>query len=214
MTRVLAAIACLSGLMFLAGPTLGSAQTEAPATGWALWVRAPGRSVQDLVSSAVGAPQFTVGFRRPRLTLGLGVGFSTVRSSDKDSFDDTEDRISATAFQAGPSGFMDIWHSTDQRVRGQIAAGIVLGRLSATETDQFRDFNGVLQTTTTKTTGTLIGFHAALAGEYFLHPHFALGVEGGFQGTFAVSIEEQGANETVGVGANGAYGALRAMIVF
>ncbi|MBI4419662.1 MAG: hypothetical protein HY560_02455 [Gemmatimonadetes bacterium] len=214
MIRLLGVTACLTGLPLLTLPSAGAAQAEAPAVGFAVWVRAPGRSIQDLAGSAVGAPQFAIGVRRDRVALGVGVGLSLVRSSDEDSFagSTTEQRIDVTAFQLGPSGLLDIWRSVDGRVRGQLAGGFALGRVSVTETDVFSDPSGT-QRTVTKTSGTLLGFHAALGGEYFLHPHFALGVEAGFQGNFTLGLQEKGTNQSFSVGANGAYGALRAMIV-
>ncbi len=90
-----------------------------------------------------------------------------------------------------------------------------MGRVSLTDQNQFIDFAGALQTDVTKTTGTLLGVQAGLGGEHFLHPHFGLGVEAGFRLTFALGIEEEGTpTQRVGLGANGSYGALRAIVVF
>ena len=216
MTRSVTVIAYLSCSFLLTVPGLGSAQAEEPATGFALWVRAPGRSLLDLASSAAGGPQFGVGFRRERLTLGLGFGLSIVRTTDKNQFDpqtSDEQKVSATAFQVGPQGSLDIWRSTDGRVRGQIRAGIAVGRFSLTDTTAFRNPFGT-SGSRAETRGTLVGVHVALGGEHFLHPHFALGVEAGLQGTFTLDVKRRGTGRTLGVGASGAYGALRAMLVF
>jgi len=99
-------------------------------------------------------------------------------------------------------------------VRGQIAAGLTIGRFSATDTDEFRDAGGTLTTSESKTTGTLMGFHVALGGEHYLHPHFALGMEAGIQGVVTLGVKETGTSGRRSLGANGAYGALRAMVVW
>jgi hypothetical protein len=217
MARPILEIARLSGCLLLIVPAAAAAQTEAPATGFAMWIRASSASIRDLASSAVGAPQFTIGRRGDRLTIGLGLGLSVLRSSHRDTVggETLQDREDATGFQVGPSAFVDIWRSPDGRARGQLALGIALGRLSVTRTDQFLGPSpGQVSTDITKTTGTLLGIHVALGVEHYLHPHFALGVEGGFQGTFALSMKREGSAETVGLGASGAYGALRATFVF
>jgi hypothetical protein len=216
MKRSVPAIVYLLCSLLPAVPALGSAQAEEPATGFALWVRAPGRSLLDLASSAAGSPQFGVGFRRERLTLGLGFGLSIVRTTDRNQIDpqtSNEEKVKATAFQVGPQGSLDIWRSTDGRVRGQIKAGIAAGRFSLTDTTAFRDPFGS-SGSRTQTRGTLVGVHVALGGEHFLHPHFALGIEAGLQGTFTLGVKRTGTGRTLGVGASGAYGALRAMLVF
>ena len=64
-----------------------------------------------------------------------------------------------------------------------------------------------------KVTGTLYGFRVGLGGDHFFDRHFAIGVEGGFQATFATGIEEEGATRSIGVAANGTYGALRVTLV-
>lgn len=216
MKRSVRAIFYLSCSFLLTAPSLSSAQAEGPAMGFALWVRAPGRSLLDLASSVAGGPQFGVGFRRERLTLGMGFGFSVVRTSDKNQIDpqtSDEQKVNATAYQVGPQGSLDIWRSADGRVRGQIRAGISVGRFSLTDTTAFRDPFGT-SGSRTETRGTLVGAHLALGGEHFLHPHFALGIEGGLQGTFTLGVKRTGTGRTLGLGASGAYGALRAMLVF
>lgn len=203
-------VAALLGL-----PASLVSQAEQPAAGFAVSVRASGRSLQDLASSAAGAPQFVVGVRRERFALGLGVGFVLARSSDRDEFDGatSEQTLSGTAFQVGPSALLDIWRSADGRVRGQLAGGVAIGRASLTETDEFRDPGGV-QRSESEVSGTLLSFHAGLGAEHFLHPHFALGLEAGVQGTFALGVEEAGVTNRMSFGATGTYGALRAMVVF
>lgn len=212
--RSLVLIASVSGLLLAAGPP-AVAQTEEPATGFALWVRMPVGFIQNAVASA-GSPQFAVGLRRDRFGLGLGLGFTVLRSSDKRFFDgqlQSEETLKATLFQVGPSGWLDIWHSADGRARGNIAASVSVGRLSASDKDKFR-IDGTFDEIETKSSGTLVGFHVGLGGDHFLHPHFSLGVEAGFQGNFVLDIEEEGNGSTLGLWANGVYGAVRTMIVF
>ncbi|MGH7672194.1 MAG: hypothetical protein ACREMC_04795 [Gemmatimonadales bacterium] len=219
MTRSRLLVASLAAALLAIAPRAVVAQADEPATGFAVWARVSDGSVQDLANSAVGGPRFAIGFRRDRLTLGLGLGLSKVRSTEKQVFDpqtSSEDKTTATAFQLGPSALFEVWRSADGRARGQIAAGLAVGRVSVTETSVFRDASGT-STSRTETSGTLVGVHIALGGEHFLHPHFALGLEGGFQTTFAFDVEEKvtgGTGSTLSLGATGAYGALRAMVVF
>lgn len=76
----------LSGLVVWVSARDMIAQTTPPATGFALSVRGTGGAIQDLAASAAGAPQFTIGYRGERYSLGVGVGFITARASDKDEF--------------------------------------------------------------------------------------------------------------------------------
>lgn len=214
--RSLLAVACVSGSFLMAAPRAGAAQGEEPAKGLALWVRMPVGFIQNAAAS-FGAPQFTIGTRRDRFGLGLGLGFTVLRISDKNFFQgqlQSEEKLTLSLFQIGPSGWVDFWQSPDGRARGNIVAGLNIGRLSATDEDKFRDPAGNFQTSEVSSSGTLIGFHVGLGGDHFLHPHFALGIEAGFQGNLAFGIEEKGNGSSVGLWANGVYGAFRAMIVF
>ncbi|MBI4551400.1 MAG: hypothetical protein HY710_03980 [Candidatus Latescibacteria bacterium] len=207
-------IACLVGTLLIAGPR--AAESQEPAQGFVLWVRSPVGALQNLFGS-ISAPQFNVGFRGDRFGLGLGPGFTVLRSTEKNVFNGqlgSKETFNATLFQIGPSGWVDVWHSPDGRTRGNIAAGVSIGRLSGTDKDEFRRFDGAIETSESSVSATLMGFHVGLGGEHFLHPHFALGVEGGFQGNVAFDLKEKGDNDTLGLWANGLYGALRMMIVF
>lgn len=195
-----------------------AAQSDAPiATGLAVWVRAPGGAIQDLFSSAAGAPQFAIGYRGNRYGLGFGVGFTAVRISDEDSFADSRSKQESTLtmFQLGPSGWLDIWHSEDDRTRAHLAATVSIGRFSVSEKDEFSFGGQPAQVNESEANGTLIGIRIGIGGEHFLHEHFALGFEAGFQGIFVRDIEDDvSSNQSISLGANGAYSALRLMLVF
>ena len=90
-----------------------------------------------------------------------------------------------------------------------VALGASIGRLSAKDEDTF---NGTV-TNEDKVTGTLYGFRVGLGGDHFFDRHFSIGVEGGFQANLATGIEEEGATSSIGVAANGTYGALRVTVV-
>lgn len=205
----------LSGLAVSAPARDMIAQTTPPGTGFALSVRGTGGAIQDLAASAAGAPQFTIGYRGERYSVGVGVGFITARASDKDEFTggSSEEKTTATAFQLGPAVRMELWRSPDRRTLGNLAAGLSIGRLSLTDEDTFSDQSGT-QTTKTESSGTLVSFHAALGGDHFLSSHFALGLEAGLQGTIAFGIEEEGNGQRLGASASGAYGGLRITLVF
>ncbi len=218
--RTILTIACLLGTPGIAGPAVAAAQDEEPATGFALWIRAPGGSVPDLFASAAGAPQFAVGYSGERFGLGVGLGLVLARTTDKSSFMATESKstVSATLFQIGPSGWLDIWQSLDGRTRGNVAATVSVGRLSVSDKDEFTSAPGVPPTINeTSSSGTLLGLRVGIGGDHFLHPHFALGLEAGLQGMLALGIEEDEqppGGSRIGLGANGTYATLRAKIVF
>ena len=205
------------------------AQNEAPASGFAFWIRVPGTSGQEFTSSSLANPRFAVGFRTGRLQLGVGVGHTMLRLADRDSFEfttpggtivsgTTEDETRATLYQIGPTVLLDIWRSGDQRTRANIAAGLSIGRLSVTDRNEFVDFpSGVVMSDEQKTTGSLLGFHIAFGGDYFLHRNFALGAEAGYQGVALRNIKEDVVpppSDRFTVGANGTYVALRVTLVF
>lgn len=211
-----------------AAPVL-HAQVAAPASGFALWIRLPGTSAQEVTAATAASPRFAVGFRTGRIQVGVGFGHAALRITERDSFDfqapdgtviprTTEDKVTAALFQIGPTVLFDIWRSDDRRTRANLGAGLGIGRLSLVERDQFVEFpSGDVQSSEDKATGALLGFHFAIGGDHFLHPHFALGAETGYQGTVAFDVEEDIAPPTgdrVTVGANGTYVALRATVVF
>ncbi len=205
--------ASLTGLT----PEVLHGQDGRPAQGLAFWVQTPGPTLQELISSGTAAPRFAIGFNRERLRYGIGLGVVRVKATEHNTFgpgSSSDDETSATLFQIGPTFIFDVWRSPDLRTHGNITAGLSIGRLSATDRSEFTDPTGTT-VTETKTSGTLVGFHGALGGDYFLHPHFALGAEAGVQGTFGMDIEEQGAaGQRFGVSAAGTYAAVRVTVVF
>lgn len=215
MHRTIPVIATVSVILAMAGPRRTVAQGT-PASGFAVWVRAPAGTAQDLLGSAIGAPQFTIGHRGDRLSVGVSLGLFVARASDKDSIDPatrSEESVRATAWQIGPALWYDVWRSSDARTRGLLGGGATLGRVSLTEVDEFRDqFGG--SRTETQSAGTLLTVQGGVAGEHFLHSHFALGLEAGLRGTFAFGIKEEGSGGRLGASASGTYGALRAIVVF
>ncbi len=169
-----------------------------------------------------------MGVRTGRLLLGLGVGHTSWRVTTRSRFQfpgptgasvsgTTEDEVTATLFQIGPTAIVDVWRSSDARTRANIAAGLSIGRVSLINRDEFPEFpTGDIMSDEGKATGTLLGFHLAFGGDYFLHRHFALGAEAGYQGSAARNIEEneQPLPDQVTVAANGTYVALRVTVVF
>lgn len=189
--RTLVAVGLVWSAVAALAPRVALPQSEAPATGFAIWVRTPGGTVQDLTASAFGVPPFTVGHRGSRVAFGAGVGVVRFNITDKNTFgaQTTTDKLTGTLFQIGPSALIDVWRSSDGRVRGNVALGASVGRLSITDRSEFVDFNGAVQRFEDKTTGTLLSVNAGVGGDYFLHRHFALGLEVGLRGTMALGIE-------------------------
>ena len=211
---IMSSVFCLTNI---ASPQAAAQSDDQIATGLAVWVRAPGGAIQDLFSSASGAPQFAIGYRGNRYGLGFGVGFTAARVSDEDSFTNSSSKQESklTTFQLGPSGWLDIWHSEDDRTRAHVASTVSIGRFSVSEKDEFSFVGQPTEVNESKTSGTVIGIRVGLGGELFLHEHFALGFEVGFQGIFVRDIEDDvSSNQSVSLGANGAYSALRLMLVF
>lgn len=207
----LSALVLISGLLGTV-PSVRAQQAAPHATGFAISARLAQSSVQELAASASGSPEFTVGYRGRRISIGVGLGFTRLRVTDRDEFngDVSESTTTATLFQIGPDILVRIWESQDRRTQGHAALGVAWGRLSATDRDTFTGFPD----SESEASGTLIGLRAGVGGEHFLGRNFAIGVEGGFQGTLARDIEEEGVmGQTVSVNAAGAYGALRVTVV-
>lgn len=213
--RTAASIFITLGLASLM-PPVASTQDAQPATGFAISVRIPNASLQELFATALGSPRFALGYRGPRWTLAAGIGWAELRASDKDTFGQTEskDSFRATLLQLEPSVTADVWRSADGQTRGNLAVGLGIGRLSAVEKDSFRDFNGQVQTSETKSSGTLLGVRVGIGGEHFLDPHFAVGAEGGLQVNYALGVKEEPSTSSAGAAVNGTYGALRVTVVF
>ncbi len=132
--------------------------------------------------------------------MGAALGLMMVRGSDDFS------TVSGTVFQIGPAGWIDFWESPDGMTRGNVALGVTFGKLTLTSED---DFGGK-----DEADGTLVNFNVGVGGDHFLSPHFSIGMEGGFQGAFALDLKEEGFDEELGLSASGLYGLLRTMIVF
>ncbi len=211
---IISSVLCLTNI---ASPQAAEQSDDQIATGLAVWVRAPGGAIQDLFSSASGAPQFAIGYRGHRYGLGFGVGFTAASVSDEDSFTNSSSKQESnlTTFQLGPSGWLDIWHSEDNRTSAHLAATVSIGRFSVSEKDEFSFGGQPTEVNESKASGTLFGIRVGFGGEHFLHEHFALGFEAGFQGVFVRDIEDDvSSNQSISLGANGAYSALRIMLVF
>jgi hypothetical protein len=194
---LLAIVICVLGLEITATET---AAQDGPDTGFALWVRVPVNGLRQSASSITANPEFAVGYRGDSYGIGVGLGFLVARASYQN------DSVTATIFQIGPSAWFDFWRSPDGYTRGNVALGLTLGRVSASEDEDSvsnEEFNG-----------TLLNFYAGLGGDHFLSPHFALGAEGGFQGTFAIDLKDPDTADEFSLSASGLYGMIRTMIVF
>jgi len=187
-----------------------------PATGFALWLRAPVNSARAEVTSVAGTPEFAAGYRGDGFGIGLAAGWILFKAHDNSAYE--SDDVSGSAFQIGPEGWFDVWKSADGRTRANLAAGIAFGRGSVTDKDDYRyeDFTEIYEDTWS---ATLVGFHAGFGGDHYLSPQFALGAEAGFHGT-AVSDPKHESSDgesdkpDVGVSANGLYGLIRVLFVF
>src|SRR5574341_2408279 len=190
-------------------PPAATGQERQPATGFAVTVRLPNASLQELFATALGSPRFSLGYRGRGWTWGVGIGMAQLRASDKDSYG--KDSFSGTLVQLEPSATADIWRSADSRTRGNFGVGLGIGRLWIVDTNTYRDFfTGQVQTSQSKTSGTLLGIRIAIGGEHFFDPHFALGAEGGLHLSSALNVKEALSTSSAGAAANGTYGALRA----
>ena len=68
----------------------------------------------------------------------------------------------------------------------------------------------------TRGSGTLLGFNLEVGGDHYLSPNFALGLEAGADGTYALGVhsKDNPTNYKQGFASSLLYGALRATIVF
>ena len=198
----------LWGAFAMLSVPVAQAQDGGPATGFALWTRISGSNIHSLAGSAVGSPQFAVGYQWSGFSLGLGVGLSTLRVTDTDA--GSEQKTTATLWQLGPSALINFWHSPDRMTRGNVSLEATYGRVSATDKSSFSGS----PTSERKASGGMIGVRLGIGGDHFFGEHFGVGTEVGFQGTFATDITEDGTTQSFDVSAKGAYGALRVTLVF
>jgi hypothetical protein len=168
----------------LLGGGVASAQeaSRAPVDGaFALQARLPMQiNPAALVS---GAPQFLAGVHFGAITVGAGLGVTFI-----DIETSSENTISAFVFQAMPMVIVDLWTSADGTARLNVLGGAGLARASITQEDTFMDIDPITGMPVTMQRSTesgawLLPLQLAIGGDYFLSPHFGLGVEAGVQST-------------------------------
>lgn len=192
------------------GPAIAQ---DLPATGFAIWAKVPATTLQGIAAGFAGSPQFALGYRGNRTSLGVALGGGTLRVTDESTFSGqtSKETLTGTAFQIGPAFLWDFWQSQDRLTRGNLALGVTWGRVSLTNKDEFTGS----PPSESKVSGTLFGYNVGIGGDHFIHEHFAIGLEGGFQGTIAAGLEEEGdPSQKAGIGGSGAYGGLRLTVVF
>ncbi len=197
-------------ILFSAGPAVAQ---DLPATGFAIWAKVPATTLQGVAAGVAGSPQFALGYRGNRASLGVAVGGGTLRITDESTFSGqtSKETLTGSAFQVGPAFLLDVWQSEDRLTHGNLALGVSWGRISVTNKDEFTGSTP----SESKLSGTLIGYNVGIGGDHFIHQHFAIGLEGGFQGTIATGLEEEGdPSQKAGIGGSGAYGGLRLTVVF
>lgn len=182
------------------------AQTKEPerappvASGFVLQPRM--ETQQSLTGAVLGAPGFLAGYRIGGLTLGLGVGVTTGSVGFQSSTDDFT--ASYAAYQITPTVYYDVWQSADGRVRFNLLVGVGYGRASLTARSGSDVEEGYMG---------FVPLRGAIGGDYFLHPNFALGGEGGVQSLVLASTQANGVDQGVTFNSNFLYGALRVTIV-
>jgi len=207
------ALTGIAGLLALFSAGRPLVAQDPPATGFAIWAKVPATTFQGVAAGIVGSPQFALGYRGSRVSLGVALGGSTLRITDESTFDGqtSKETLTGTAFQLGPAFLWDFWQSQDRLTRGNLALGVTWGRFSVTNRDEFTGSSP----SESKLSGTLFGYQVGIGGDHFIHQHFAIGLEAGFQGTLAGGIEEEGDPiQKTGIGGGGAYGGLRLTVVF
>ncbi len=194
-------------------PAALTGQAEAPATGFALSASLSPGVVHELANTVAGGPAFTLGHRGERLSIGLGLGFTRLTATDRDSSGGftSEGTQTATAWSVGPDVLVRVWQSADGATLGHLALGGSIGRFSAKDENRFS--GPPPSSSESSVSGTVYGLRAGLAGERFLGRNLSLGVEGGLRTTFTGDLEEEGSTQTFGLGVSGAYASLRLSVV-
>ena len=196
------------------------AEGQVPAKGPMLQVCMPVTSLSSLAGSAMGLPQFAVGFRMEALTFGLGVGLARAGYSNKDSHDGFEHKyeVGATLLQFSPQAAYDFWRSPDASTVANLKAAVHVGMLFYREKhEDHYPFPYVSESYSHENTGsgTLLGFGLAVGGDHYLSPNFALGLEMGADGSYALGVHDKdNKNNKNGFATSIFYGAIRSTIVF
>jgi hypothetical protein len=201
-------VVCLLG----AGVASAQEASRAPVDGaFALQARLPMQlNPAALVS---GSPQFLAGVHVGAITVGAGLGvtFLDIETSP-------ENTVSAFVFQAMPMVIVDLWTSADGTARLNVLGGAGLARASISIEETQTEIDPVTGMPVTMTQSSdsgawLLPLQLAIGGDYFLSPHFGLGVEAGVQSTILLSAESDDMDAQIGFGGHAVYGALRATVL-
>lgn len=182
---------------------------EGPATGFAFWTLISESNLTGLfgvTSTAIGSPQFVVGYQSSGFSLGLGIGVS--KASDTDTDTGGESKSTVTSWQIGPSALINFWHSPDRMSRGNVVLEATYGKISIS--DKFTPAGGTASEQ--KGSGKVLGVRLGVGGDHFFGEHFGLGAEIGFEGTFVQDFEFDGSTGSEDLSITGAYGALRVTV--
>jgi hypothetical protein len=117
---------------------------------------------------------FMVGYKFKRFVAGLGMDFN--RFSIHQNLNGTEDDTNLTGLTFIPTFQFHLLEKKPLAL--YLAAGFHVGFALWKDTNDNTDDN---------TDITLIGFHLGVGMRYFLHPRFAIGIEGGFKGLWILS---------------------------
>lgn len=117
---------------------------------------------------------FLIGYKLNRLIFGLGLEYSHMAEYENAAGDKEHFVLNAMLFQ--PTIQFHIVESNPLALF--LTTGIHLGFAIFDETGTSIDDD---------TTITLLGFHLGVGIRYFLHPRFAIGIEGGFRGLWVLS---------------------------
>jgi hypothetical protein len=205
-------IVLLGALATLSAP-MALAQNEGPATGFAISTRVSGSGGLDLsslIGTSLGSPQFVVGYQGSGFSLGLAVGASKASETDKGTGGELKSTI--TTWQVGPSALINFWYSADRMSRGNVVLEGTYGKVTAK--DEFTPASGT--SSEQKISGNMLGVRVGVGGDHFFGRHFGLGAEVGFDGTFVSDLKDDDPANTssTDLSTTGAYGALRATVVF
>jgi hypothetical protein len=187
---------------------------DAPATGFSIWTRILETNSVDLLGAALGgstssstSPTFVVGYQSNGFALGLAAGYSRLSLTDKSS--STEDKVTGTIWQIGPSALIHFWQAPGGMTRANVVVEVTFGQASASN-----KFTSGGTTTEQKASGDVFGGRLGVGGDHFFGGHFAVGAEVGLEGTMLSGLQADGSTDSIDASSYGAYGALRATVVF
>ncbi len=159
--------------------------------------------------NAASVPAAVIGFRMPKLAIGLGIGFYRGTSIVKDEPSDSKIRDSFTSMIFSPRVEISLFQSIRAAAEAYLVLSVGVGfnvskQKAETPMGESQDTDS----------GVALGTHIGLGGRcFFGGGPFALGMEFGYSGLF-LNLKDNEDEESYWTNIHGAYGALVGTFIF